>query len=111
MKWNGFGIRIDKSMKGNGFVLKTENLASHRPYDNTVELVELCGWHEGKFWKNCIQCVVRKKKTSLSKKKLESFIDEITEGLEPPFCARFAQHFGPVNYGAPCKHCGKKPND
>lgn len=50
------------------------------------------------------------RKTSLSKKKMESFLDEMANGLEEPYCARFAQHFSPVNYGAPCRYCGKSPN-
>lgn len=49
--------------------------------------------------------------TTLSKKKLEDFFEEMTDGLEKPYCARFSQHFSPVNYGAPCKYCGKKPTD
>lgn len=61
MEWNGIGIKVDKSLKDGEWHLKTENLKSTRPYGTSVELVEHCGWHDPKYWRNCIMCVVREK--------------------------------------------------
>jgi len=72
--WNGFGIKVSHSLEKNEWYVASENLQAVFPHYNSVELVELCGWHEPKYWRNCKLCVVRKKNpaaVSLGKMKSE----------------------------------------